>query len=148
MRPIIFIEDEDASVSMALFINNDLPVEILLRLPVKALLKFRSVCKEWRRLIDSQDFENFSRKSYTISYNPDRYRVETVEFRVGNGLSYGASMVSVGFGCESFTWTLDTDKCNIEDFLAGHRAGPPPGTRHAKAINVFFPGIRGDFAGS
>ncbi|KAF3787202.1 putative F-box protein [Nymphaea thermarum] len=45
-----------ASMSMISAIPNDVLANILSRLPVKPLLRFRRVCKGWRFLIDSDDF--------------------------------------------------------------------------------------------
>ncbi|KAF3787201.1 F-box protein [Nymphaea thermarum] len=45
-----------ASMSMISAIPNDVLANILSRLPVKPLLRFRRVCKGWRSLIDSDDF--------------------------------------------------------------------------------------------
>lgn len=39
-------------------LNNDLVHEILLRLPVQSLVRFRSVCKSWCSIIDSSYFRN------------------------------------------------------------------------------------------
>ncbi|KAF3787200.1 putative F-box protein [Nymphaea thermarum] len=43
-------------MSMISAIPNDVLVNILSRLPVKPVLRFRRVCKGWRSLIDSDDF--------------------------------------------------------------------------------------------
>ncbi|KAM1024071.1 hypothetical protein ACFX2C_037394 [Malus domestica] len=47
---------------------DDMIVEIVLRLPVKALLRFRSVSKSWRDLISSRDFV---RKHLCLAVNTD-----------------------------------------------------------------------------
>lgn len=48
---------------------DDVIVEILLRLPVKTLLRFKSVCKLWRALIGS---ERFIKQQYTWESNQER----------------------------------------------------------------------------
>ncbi|CAN6482113.1 unnamed protein product [Victoria cruziana] len=44
------------SISMISAIPSDILMNILSRLPVKSLLRFRCACKGWRTLIDSDDF--------------------------------------------------------------------------------------------
>lgn len=41
---------------MSTYIPFDIQVQIIERLPVKSLIRFRSVCKAWKSLIDSSDF--------------------------------------------------------------------------------------------
>ncbi|KAL8479678.1 hypothetical protein ACS0TY_026555 [Phlomoides rotata] len=57
-------------------LNNDIVIEILLCLPVKSLLRFRSVCKFWCNLIDSSAF----RKSHfhNQSTNNHNYDEDTM----------------------------------------------------------------------
>ncbi|MED6220582.1 hypothetical protein PIB30_046200 [Stylosanthes scabra] len=53
---------------------DDILVEILLRLPVKALLQFKRVCKSWRNLISSPQFamDNFRQCSSANQHLPSR----------------------------------------------------------------------------
>ncbi|XP_065881068.1 uncharacterized protein [Euphorbia lathyris] len=45
-------------------------IEILLRLPVKSLLKFKTVCKSWRSIINSPKFiKQHLNRAYAIHYN-------------------------------------------------------------------------------
>ncbi|KAK9293267.1 hypothetical protein L1049_021259 [Liquidambar formosana] len=54
-------------VAKAIAGNKDLLREILLRLPIKSLLRFKSVSKEWLSLISNPHFA----QSYTHRYNPN-----------------------------------------------------------------------------
>lgn len=47
--------------------NDELSLEILLRLPVKSLLRFKSVSKQWHTLITSS---YFSRRRYSYPFTP------------------------------------------------------------------------------
>ncbi|MED6161784.1 hypothetical protein PIB30_063989 [Stylosanthes scabra] len=53
---------------------DDIVIEILLSLPVKALLQFKCVCKSWRILISSPEFamENFRQHSSADGHLPSR----------------------------------------------------------------------------
>ncbi|KAK4487388.1 hypothetical protein RD792_005988 [Penstemon davidsonii] len=44
------------AISMRSSLPEDLIIEILLRLPVKSLLRFRTVCKQWHVIIKSSSF--------------------------------------------------------------------------------------------
>ncbi|KAF7811477.1 F-box protein [Senna tora] len=46
--------------------NDDLLFEILLRLPIKSLLTFKSICKHWLSLISSPQFSHFVKHSLEV----------------------------------------------------------------------------------
>ena len=41
-----------------LLLPNDMMLEVLLRLPVKSILRFRAVCRSWAALFSSKDFRS------------------------------------------------------------------------------------------
>ncbi|KAL6641159.1 hypothetical protein ACP70R_019340 [Stipagrostis hirtigluma subsp. patula] len=63
MRGLLHRQDEEEPVAKrqhkpeAIFIPDDVLEQILLRLPVKSLLRFKSVCKSWRDTIAGPRFE-------------------------------------------------------------------------------------------
>ncbi|XVF60530.1 hypothetical protein PTKIN_Ptkin08bG0054900 [Pterospermum kingtungense] len=80
----------------------DLVVEILLNLPVKSLLRFKSVCKSWYALIDSNEFINMhldeASTSFTMVSNNDSF-ISNVDiysglFVFGKSLSHDLELLA------------------------------------------------------
>ncbi|XP_058213105.1 F-box protein At3g07870-like [Rhododendron vialii] len=72
----------------------DITLEILSRLPVKSLLRFKSVCKNWNALIKSPDF--ISKHLRTHPTLGSTFPLVTTRNRETQ--NYAISLVNVGFG--------------------------------------------------
>lgn len=79
----------------------DMILEILLRLPVKSVLRFRSICKSWLRLISHPDF--VSNHQAIASQNPEncrKYIVKGLEYLLKFNLNdYERTNFGVGSLC-------------------------------------------------
>ncbi|KDO56822.1 hypothetical protein CISIN_1g036906mg, partial [Citrus sinensis] len=51
--------------------NSNVVCDVLLRLPVKSRLRFRSVCKNWRNIIDDHSFASMHSASAAFNFSDD-----------------------------------------------------------------------------
>ncbi|RXH90692.1 hypothetical protein DVH24_035456 [Malus domestica] len=62
-------------------IPEEILFEILVRLPVKSLLRFRCVCKSWNTLISSPDFRNAHLEKNIMRDSYDYVLIRTANYR-------------------------------------------------------------------
>jgi hypothetical protein len=74
------------------YLPSELIVEILLRLPVKSLIRFKSICKPWFSLISQHNFANshfqitaatHTRKILTISRTLP-HKIQSTDFEINH----------------------------------------------------------------
>ncbi|KAG7530010.1 F-box associated interaction domain [Arabidopsis thaliana x Arabidopsis arenosa] len=75
---MIRMEEEEEETPNPVYINEDLVEDILLRLPLKTILKFKTVSKQWRSILESKSFVE-RRKS--VQKNPKILAVGELRFQ-------------------------------------------------------------------
>jgi F-box interacting protein len=75
-------EEEEEAKEMLASLPNELVVEILIRLPVKSLVRFRCVCKDWFSLISSSSFIT-THTNRALSRSGDNNTSSRLLFRYG-----------------------------------------------------------------
>ncbi|GAB2280286.1 hypothetical protein Dimus_014928 [Dionaea muscipula] len=69
MKKRVLMEQEEEVVPLIPYLAAELWISILARLPVKTLLKFRCVCKLWRDIIESSQFQVLHLSLYKSNWN-------------------------------------------------------------------------------
>ncbi|XP_058731790.1 F-box/kelch-repeat protein At3g06240-like [Vicia villosa] len=94
-----------------MFLPHELIIEILLRLPVKSLLRFKSVCKLWFSLISHDP--HFANSHFQLNSTTPNRRILLISYKTHESLSIDFE-ASVGY--DSASVSLSLDYMFLEDF--------------------------------
>ncbi|CAA0828447.1 Unknown protein [Striga hermonthica] len=128
-------------------IPEDLLLEILLRLPVKDLLRFKSVCKRWYSIIRSPEFINqhFRHKSNRESLLIRHYRYDLEQYAFAVYLDENFSKYeepdNLQLPCTVSALMGPINGIFLVSGISGHMAFLNPATRQFKPLSLLLPNV-------